>query len=277
MNALTQTLSTAIDGEVCQLLQRWPVFADKVSARIDDALEEADGGLDAMLAEHVSDAQAMSTAFGAVQARIEGLTRKLNEASDRIAETLLELLCQGEIPQSDRDALDAARDSVLAQRDRLVGRFESRFAELQLRKSAQWARALELLSRREMQTPPRCRECGGTLTRQVYWQTENVTCKFCDAVNSCAPGPATALYFGSGVHWLAQEAAWRRRCRAAAARARLVAARYPSPEQRAAWLSAEQAYWTAYYEHHAQLHPGFASSYGTVAAAVEAKLAHHIE
>jgi hypothetical protein len=269
-------LSPALQAEVRPLLDRWPGFVDKLRARVDEVVAEADAGLDALIAAHAIDAGPMGAAFAALQTRFHGLRQRLDEAATKIEELLWEILFRDGVGGRDGDVVSALHDEIGGQRRELDLALELRYEALHTATNARWARRLYELARAEVGTAVRCARCGAGLAVRVLWQASNETCAHCGAVNGVTPGAATYAYFGQGVHALAHEAAfeaWRAEQHHRRAYERL---RHPTAPDRQRYLAAVAAYWTAYYERHRALHPGFASSFGTVEAAARAKLAHHV-
>lgn len=268
-------LSPALQAEVRPLLDKWPGFVDKLRARVDEVLAEADAGLDALIAAYATDAGPMGAAFGALQARFHGLRQRLDEAATKIEEMLWEILFRDDVGGRDSDIVSGLHDWICGQRRELDLALDMRYEALLAAKQAQLARRLYELACAEVGAASRCSRCGGGLEVRVAWQASNETCAHCGAINSVAPGAATYGYFGQGVHALAHEAAfeaWRAEQQGKRAYDRL---RHPTTCDRQQYLAAAAAYWTAYYEYHRAVHPGFGATFGSVEAAVGAKLAHY--
>ncbi len=263
-------LSPGLRGEVAPLFERWEAFSAKLGARVDEAIAEADQGLDAIIEQHATDAGPMGAAMAALKSRFHGLARKLDEAREKVDEGLWSILFRDGVSERDNDVVGAIRDRFLAESSRLMDDLEARVEKLETQKNAAWARKLHAIASHELQQGVPCSNCGAPFQVKVYWRASNETCPYCEAMNTISPGAAASLlYQGNGVHALAHEAAFEAWQAQERARAWLENRRHPTEADRQAYLDAMRTYWTQYYQTVAQVDPGFD---GDVEAAVAGRL-----
>ena len=275
MTAL-QHLSPHLQQELGPLLQRWAPFVHKVTTRVNEVIGEADQGLDQLIDAHATDFGPMGAAFGALQARFKGIEGKVGTAADQIEKQVWEMLFRADLPPHDSQVLGHIHTLITREEQQLRDQVNMRYEELHMKKSADWARRLGALAEQERAEPPSCTECGSPFQVRVFWQSSNEPCPHCNALNALTPGMATATYYGQGAHALSHEAAWaawQGEQQATAAYNRL---RHPTAYDHWHWLQAVRNYWTTYYQHYQQMHPGFAEAHGSIEQAVEAKLKHYV-
>lgn len=273
-----QRLDPALQQRVGPILERWQGFVTKVDARLAAVLAEAQTGLDALIAQATTDANALGTALQAVQSRFHGIDRKVDEAWDKISEELDAI--RDEVDDDDDrtdDADDVLYELYYAARKQagdLREKVDMQWNWLEMRKQADWARALYAQVQAEAQQPVSCSQCGAPVERSVWWQASNVTCPHCGAVSTVDPGTATAMFYaGIGGHAMAHEQAWNDWMAEQTAKTQLDGFRHASASDHANWLNAARAYWTRYYQVTAQYNPGFTQP---VAEAVEARIAQYV-
>ena len=274
MNAL-QHLSPHLQQEIGPLLARWSPFVQKVSTRVNEVIAEADQGLDGLIADHAIDFGPMGAAFGALQARFKGIENKVGVAADQIEEPLWEMMFRDGLSPQDSQVLGHLHTLITREEQQLRDHVEMRYEELHMRKSADWSRALHRLAQSERSSELSCNQCGSPFQPKVWWKSSNEICPHCRAVNELSPGVATVTYFGQGAHALSHEAAWGAWQAEQQAKAAYDRLRHPTAYDHWHWLQAARAYWTAYYQHYQSMHPGFLEAYGSIEAAVEAKLKHY--
>jgi hypothetical protein len=276
MNALTQ-LSPQFQQELQPLMVRWAPFVQKVNTRVNDVIAEANEGMDGLIAAHATDFGPMGAAFGALQARFNGIGTKVSEASEQVEQLVWEIMFRDGLSPQDSQVLGQIHTQINREEQYLRDQVEMRYQELNMRKSADWSRALHKLAEGEMQRELNCSQCGSPFQVKVWWKSSNETCPHCNAVNSLSPGMATVTYYGQGSHTLSHEAAWAAWQAEQQAQAAYDRLRHPTAYDFEQKLSSSNAYWTAYYQHYQQMHPGFADAHGSIEAAVEAKMKHHTE
>ena len=270
---MLEQIKPEIRSRVEPVVTKWTGFAQKLEARIGEVLAEADAGLDALIAQHATDHGPMGAAFSAVQARFQGLHPKLDDAFEKIEEQYDEAVEDADLNEQDLRAVYDVRDELIRQRQRLADSLELAYEDLQKRKNADWARRLQQLAEQERQKGIACSQCGGPMQVEVYWQSSQVPCGHCSAVNDVSPGLAAGLFYqGLGVHALAHEAAWTEWMAERQARERFHAYRHQTQPDFDAYLNAARAYWTKYYQVGKQLYPALCDDVGQ---AVEAKLRHY--
>jgi ribosomal protein L40E len=160
---------------VSEAEQRWSTFLGKVRTRLAEILEEADAGLDEIIATEVLDPGPSSAAQNEVKARLFALQEKIGPAWTKLESELpSELEDQGRELES--EILQAAEDFE----ERTQKKYRARLWEL--------AQA-ELKERKLV-----CSKCAAPLPEPaVKHRVENVTCTHCHAVNTVRPSLAMAM------------------------------------------------------------------------------------
>jgi hypothetical protein len=252
--------------------QRWQAFAAKVGARIEEIFSEADAGFDEIIATEVLDPAPLSGALSELTARLQGISKKVDEAFEKIDPDLdraMEAAGGAEV-----QAVSKARDELVRRRAALCESIAVRGEEMGIRKSADAARRLREIAAREMEKEgggKKCSGCGAPLKPEVLHEPSNVTCGHCKAVNSIHPGMGTALYYGGGaLHALACEAALAKAPDLRAAEKRWHWLRHKTDDDLRRHEEGALAYWRVYCEAFARLQPG--GSTANVEAAARAKL-----
>ncbi len=264
-------LSPPLRARTTVVLEKWQGFLVKVGARVDEAVAEADVGLDELIAAHSTDPGPLGAAFSALQARFRGLQTKVSEAWEKI---------DGELDavRDDAEGNDAALLSRLwaqlsrSRRDWLFD-LDLRYERLTIRKEADLARALYQQSERERGEPVNCHHCGAPLRVETWWQSSNVVCSSCKVVNSVSPGPGIAYFYGgNGAHALVRERSQDWVYAQLHAERAYKALRVPTEEDFQRYVGAVRAMYTAYYQTMAALNPAFS---GDPNALIEAKMSHY--
>ena len=158
--------------------QRWTIFLGKVRARLAEVLEEADAGLDEIIATEVIDPGPVAAAQNEVKGRLFALREKIGPAWAKLEPALGEhsadLEHQGR--QLETDILQAIEVFEAQTQQKYRGRLtELAHAELQERKLV-------------------CSRCAAPLAEPaVKHRVENVTCTHCHALNTVRPGLAMAM------------------------------------------------------------------------------------
>jgi hypothetical protein len=272
-----QYLSPHLQAEIRPMVERWQAFAPKLWARVEDVVAEANAGLDALIAQHATDYGPMGTAFGTLDARFRTLSDKVNEGGSKLEETIWEIMFRDGISPQDGQLLNQLHTAANRETEELRERVETRARQLQIDKSAAWARRLYELAMADLANPTPCTQCGGQLGVATFWQASNVTCSHCGAVNAHAPSAATYAYFGQGIHALAEHASSEAQQHEYRMKKVLDGFRHPTAYDHWQWMEATKHYWTSYYQHPQNLHPGFAATFGSIEAAVAAKLKHYTQ
>jgi len=268
-----QQLSPQLQQEVGPLLERWRAFVGKFTARVEEAIAEADQGLDALIQQHATDHGPMGAAMGALKGRFNGLSQKLDQAQEKIDEELWEILFRDDISPRDGDVVSRIRDVFCREHEQIREGMDLQVAMLETSKNATWARRLQQLAQQEIQGGAPCSGCGAPFQVEVYWKSTNQKCPHCGAMSSVSPGPAASMFYqGIGIHSLAHEAAIEEWKAEQQAENRYNALRHPTEKDRQQYLASAQAYWTKYYQTVAQIDPGFD---GNVEGAVQGRLQHY--
>ncbi len=261
-------MSEKFASQLQPVVAKWDGFLAKVEQRLQEIYVEAEAGMDQLITMHTTDYGPIGAGFTALQTRFGGLSRKVSDTWDKIDEMLDEINDQKENRKDeDRDAFDLLRDQQRDKYEALNEKVDLGYQYLAIKKSADWARQLYPLSQAEIQQEKACTQCGAPFQQTVYHQAVNLTCPHCGSVNGCNPGIATAMYFGSGVHALAEEQCWAEQEAELKAQNTLDAWRHPTQVDLQSRLDAAQVYWDKYYQVTKQLNPGFDQPLDQAAAA----------
>ncbi len=257
------------------IVQRWDGFVVKVQQRIDEATQEADQGLDQLIAQYATDHGPMGAAFSALQARFHGLGQKIDEAYEKVDQEVDQIADRDDLESADHELIGSTRDTLIAKRRALRDDLELRHATLEMKKNADWARRLRQIAQQELERPVACSHCGAPLAVADPSKASQVRCGACQAVNDVMPGTAAALFYqGLGAHALASETAWPQWLAQREADARCKAFRHATAYDFWLTLEAAKAYWTAYYQAGLAIYPGFAADV-PLEQAVAAKMKHY--
>lgn len=244
-----------IPDSIQPLVSRWQGFADKVKARFQEVLAEADAGYDEVMNIEVVDPAVLSGATSAFQARVRGLQDKVRDAWQKI-ESELDQVIQDTEDSDECAKMYPVRDIERDRQLQLIDALEMESAALRIHKEAKASRLLKEVADREMQAPRTCHQCSAPLSVPTPHKVTQVVCTHCQAVNSVHPGMATALYYqGGALHNLAHEAALPEWQALVHAEKRFNAWRHPLDPDMATFEQAATAYWTRYLEAMRQLNP----------------------
>lgn len=257
------------------LVQRWDTFAAKVQQRIDEATQEANEGLDQLIAQYATDHGPMGAAFSALQARFHGLGQKIDEAYEKIDQEVDQIADRDDLEPADWELISQTRDTLIAKRRAMRDDLELRHATIEMKKNADWARRLRQLAQSEMQAPAACSNCGAPIAPADPTKASQIRCGSCQAINDVTLSTAAALFYqGLGAHALACEAAWPQWLAQREADERCKAFRHATAYDFWLTIEAARAYWTAYYHAGLAIYPGFTAQV-PLEQAVEAKLKHY--
>ncbi|HEY3452872.1 MAG TPA: hypothetical protein VGK67_41400 [Myxococcales bacterium] len=248
----------SIEERVKAIQARWEAFAPKVQARVDEILAEADPGFDELIATEALDPAPLSSALSEFDARMRGLSKKVDDAWEKIDPDLDGAMDEAEGAQVQRVA--KLRDELLRKKMALAGGIERSAREMSVRKSAEGARALLNLARAEMEKAgggKKCSACGAPIKPESLTEPSTVSCSHCKAVNDVHPGPATALFYGGiALHALAEEAALPEEAERLAEEKRFHGLRHATLSDQKRFEDASLAYWRAYAKTFVALTPG---------------------
>jgi len=272
-NLLPQ-LSPPVQAAVSPLVQRWETYVQKVSARVEEILVEGDQGITEIVQMNPQDPGPVSAAFTAVESRFRSITDKVDSAREKIEQDWEETVENLGLEDANQErTLRMMWNGILQQSDTFKHEIDKKAATLRIRKMAEWSKALYQTAMQEYQAPRHCPSCGAQIEVAIRYQASNVTCPYCNAVNTIEVGPATGLYFqGAGVHSLAEEENLQQYLAWLDAEYWYNDLRNPTAQDRERMLGAARTYWTAYYTTTKRLHPGFQED---IAAAVNAKMSHY--
>ena len=270
-------LKPHLQQKVQPTLQRWEAFVAKVNQRVSDVMQEAQVGLDQLIATHATDAGPMGTALGAVQARFRGIDDKVDTAWEQVEELLEEpleeILDEDDLPQDDFDAVYGLQERLRGEYDNLREHIENQYAWLEMRNQAAWARRLYELVHEEAQKGLNCSQCGGSIENTTFWMASNITCPNCQSVNSVQPGMAAGLFYqGIGLHALSHEQGWNEWLAEQSAKKAYDNRRHQTAGDHSRWLDAARVYWSKYYETTKSMNPGFTQE---VTEAVDNRIAQY--
>jgi len=264
-------LSPAFRTRATTVIQKWEGFLAKVGARVDETVVEADVGLNEIIAAHTTDPGPLGAAFSALQARFRGLQNKVTEAWEKI---------DGELDaiRDDAEGQDLANMSKIWSQMSKSHRdwrhdIDLRYELLVIQKEADLARALYQQGEREKSTPVNCHHCGAPLKVDTWWESSNVACGACNAVNSVSPGPGIAyFYLGNGAHALVREMTRDSIVAHTHAERGYKALRIPTEEDFQRYMAVARAMYAAYYQTMAANNPAFRHD---VNQQTEAKMLHY--
>lgn len=240
MNAQLQPLAT-----------RWDTFMTKVRARVAEIEGEAKAAYDEVVATEVIDGAALSGVSSAIKSRLQALRAKVDDSWNVIDSEADKL----EVPAQE---LGLFRAQQRALGHALAREIDRRTEEMIVRGEAAAARALLALAERERGAKVACAQCGAELQSTAWFDSVNLTCPSCRAVTTAYPGTAAMTFFrGAGAIQLAREAAWHAWLALQDAEAAWHALRHKTLDDLARFEHANIAYWQAYGEAMARVHPAW--------------------
>jgi hypothetical protein len=238
--------------------ERWLSFLQKVQARADEVLAEAEGGLDELIATEVLDPVPLASAMSELHARILGLEKKIDDSWEKIDAEL-------DDPPVRLPLLEAGRGArkAIARKSKV----------LQVTKQAKAIHAVWAIAEGEMKAPVKCSQCGAPVTPPVRHEACNVTCGHCKSVSVVRPGMATMMFFqGAGLHALGEEAALEESARLEEADDHYKSLREKRRRDVDTWVAAHRRYWLVYARGYGARVPGWSEE--KAKAMAEAKLGH---
>jgi hypothetical protein len=160
---------------VSDAAQRWSAFLGKVRTRLAEILEEANAGLEDIIATEVIDPGPLSAAQNEVKARLFGLREKIGPAWTKL---------EAELPSELEDQGRALESEIMQAIDVLEAQTQKKYR----------ARLTELAHAELAERKLTCSKCGAPLPEPpVKHRVENVTCTHCQAINTVRPGLAMAM------------------------------------------------------------------------------------
>ncbi|MBV8757536.1 MAG: hypothetical protein JO257_09685 [Deltaproteobacteria bacterium] len=233
------------------LATRWDTFMTKVRARVAEIEGEAKAAYDEVIATEVVDGTALSGVSSAIKSRLLALRAKVDDSWNVIDAEADKL----DVPAKE---LGLFRAQQRALGNALAREVDRRTEEMIVRGEAAAARALLALAERERGAKVPCAQCGAELVSDAWFDSINLTCPHCHAVTTAYPGTAAMTFFrGSGAIQLAREAAWPAWVAMQDAEAAWHKLRHRTLDDLARWEQANVAYWRAYGEAMARVHPAW--------------------
>ena len=254
------------------LVDRYNAFEGKIAARVEEIRAEAVAGIAELVDANPLDPGAISAGFSAVTARFHQLGNKVDQAVEKLEEEWSVKADDDGLKDKERRRLDVVWSQVVRDSRALRARLAREGERLEIQGGAHWARALYGIMQQEYGQPVSCPRCAGPLPTLLRFQSANETCPHCGSVNEILPKMGTALYFGSGLHHLAQEAALPENEAMLQAEERYQWLRHQTKADHEAYLATVEAYWTMYYNTIAAMHP---APVRTVQQSVADKMIHY--
>lgn len=265
-------MSLSVPSSIQPILDRWNGFASKVKERLQEVLAEANTGFDEVMHTEIVDPAAMSGALTAFEARIRGLKDKVNQAWEKIEGELDQVIQATEDSQA-CVPMYQIRTEKRNESYALTEKIQTESDTLRIHKEAKAARLLGDVAKKEMQVPHLCHQCKAEIKNPTPHRAANVTCPYCQAVNSLVPGIATGMYFqGSAMHQLAQEAALVEWFELQRAEKHYQGFRHPTNDDLTQFENATKVYWQKYCEAQEALLPDW--DVDTVKREVQGKMGH---
>jgi rubrerythrin len=235
------------------LATRWDTFMTKVRARVAEVEGEAKAAYDEVIATEVIDGTALSGVSSAIKSRLQALRAKVDDSWNVIDNEADKL----DVPARD---LGLFRAEQRALGNALAREIDHRTEEMIVRGEAAAARALYALAERERGAKVACAQCGAELMSPAWFDSVNITCPSCGAVTTAYPGTAAMTFFrGSGAIQLAREASWPAWLALQDAEAAWRELRHKTLDDLARFEQAHIAYWRAYGEAMARVHPAWSA------------------
>ena len=223
-----------------EYVQRWEAFLEKITARMEQILGEAEQGFRGLIAQGVDDPVPFGNAMQAIGQRILNLQGKIDDVwSEQIFEHV-----------DSSAAMERCERVMEDSKQALTDRWES----FRTHWMAEAMRSIWPRVQAAMAEPVHCSQCGAELERHVLHRADTVVCASCGSVNNILPPRVVASYYATAPHVFAEEQALplRRaieRFRLEVDRRRHASGWNSEPlETLERWLEMERAYWTRYAE-----------------------------
>jgi hypothetical protein len=170
-----------------ELFARWESFLAKIMERLAEILAESHEAAAEIIAAHPTDLLPLGNLVSGLEHRIDELRTRIEETWDQQVEPKFQELDE-----------DGFWDRGLDRKDDALQDVRERWELAKTRMQADVFRNVWPLAQAELARPVVCRHCGAGLTVRARHEPESVKCGHCGAVNQVLPGPAIALYHGSG-------------------------------------------------------------------------------
>jgi hypothetical protein len=170
--------------------RRWSAFLAKLRQRIDELCADAEAGTRTLVAQDPTNPSALSTALGALDARIEGIKRKM--------ETTWHGQGLGRETQPGPDgAHRRAPEGAYAEWHASERYVVDTWTACKVRCMGQLLRAMWPHVDAALRRPIPCSQCGAPLSPSTRHSAETVTCAHCRAVNQCIPEQIVYAWFAT--------------------------------------------------------------------------------
>jgi hypothetical protein len=231
-----------------EVQKRWSTFLDKIESAFDELMREGRAGCLDLLQSNELDPIAMSNAWQGIRAEMFALADKIGTTWREKVEATFDA---AGVPKNEIYA-EEARGRALDRQIRHT--FERREIEL----FAEGGDLIYAAATKAMQKSLHCRECGADLVlHEKFFRAVNVTCGFCQRVNTLEPGSEVRMVENYCSHHLSQRAALAEWEALKAVEQRRRDTRGDTIEVLRALELATRNYWTAYFQARAQLIPDF--------------------
>ena len=233
-----------------QVVARWDKFLASIEGRLQEVLGEARQGCAMLLQQSDLDPSAMGNAWTAMELRAKALATKVGDTWDEKVEGAFE-------------AADAPSEAVDAQRargDALCDRIKVEVERTRIQIYADAARQIWTRAQEEAPKTIACTQCGADFPAPASLAAVNVTCQYCNAVNTFEPGMRARMIEHFCAHPLSEEASWDLWIAMRQADEHLKDQRNPTIADFKAYETAQISYWRTYLEARAQMLPHLASA-----------------
>lgn len=253
------------------LVDRYVTFEGKILSRVEEIRQEA-AGIQELIDSNPLDSGAISAGFTSITSRFHQLGNKVDQAVEKLDSEWSEKADDDGLKDKEHRKLSVVWTQLLNDSRALRNRLEREGNTLEIHAGGYWARVLYNLMQSEYGQPTNCPRCAGPMPVMLRFQSANETCPHCGSVNEIMPKMGTALYFGSGLHYLGQEASLAEYDAMNAAEEKYQWFRHPTQADHQVFLRAAEAYWTKYYNTIVSMHP---APVRTVQQSVADKMIHY--
>ncbi|MEZ4322563.1 MAG: hypothetical protein R3F61_34165 [Myxococcota bacterium] len=177
-----------------ELIDRWTVFIEKVSERLDAIIQEAGQGVLAIGRAHREDSMPLNNALTGLDHRVRQLEERIDQVWDDKVEGQFSSV-GGKVHDL---GIDMTADAKRTHRQRWERAKASWLSTL-----ANEAKPLALAAEAE---PVACQNCGAPLALPTRRKTVSHPCGSCGTVNQVVPPAIVRAYFGAGCVNLANAA-----------------------------------------------------------------------
>lgn len=162
-----------------QVIQRWNAYIDKIKARCDELIAQANAGTDAFVPQLMFDTNAIINAWTGIKGQVFQLDDKIDEGWDKM-DSLME---DAGFSSKEWDIENAKSDAT---RIHMHWQYEKNYI-LAMAKAARQVlfNVKNHINENKIHT---CSQCGNDLNISVYsFRAKNIKCDACEAVNTYKP------------------------------------------------------------------------------------------